>query len=225
MLIRNARRWRLQPGLALCAPGLIGLGLAGLGLAGFSSPVQAHPHGTIACSAQLSFEQDQLRSIRLRLEIDAGNSERILLNQIFDEQTGEPQGPRALMLKNLVARAFREQDWLLSLKQGPSQALVPIALAEQSPMWVKRTPAGRLALGLDLAPSTPIVSSHSPSASQEYLVTCQDPSWFWVASFSDVQSLQVQGAECRAQALTDELKMPDASQALQTRFRIECGAP
>jgi hypothetical protein len=219
-MIRLPRRWRPQLGLALCA-----LGLAALGLVGMSPPAQAHPHGTITCSAQLSFEQDKLRLIRLRLEIDAGNSERILMNQLFDEQTGEPQGPRALMLKNLVARAFREQDWLLSLKQGPSQALVPIALAEQSPMWVKRTPAGRLALGLDLAPSTPIAPSHSASASPEYFVTCQDPSWFWVASFSDAQSLQVQGAPCRAQALTDELKMPDNSQALQTRFRIECAAP
>jgi hypothetical protein len=214
-LIRSTRRWWPRLCLALCA----------LGLAGVGSSAWAHPHGTIACSAQLSFEQDKLRSIRLRLEIDTGNSERILTNQIIDEHTGEPQGPRALMLKNLVARAFREQDWLLSVKQGSGQALVPIALTEQSPLWVKRTPAGRLALGLDLAPSTPSVTASPASASQEYVLACQDPSWFWVASFGDAQSLQVQGAACRAQALTDELKMPDASQALQTRFRIECAAP
>jgi hypothetical protein len=112
--------WRLQDAFARASlrksgkAWLLKLGALGLGLMG--SLALAHPDGKIACSASLSISEGRPSLIALTLEVDAENSGKILAQQVIDPNSGELQGASAEALKNLLAKGFREQDWLLSFR-------------------------------------------------------------------------------------------------------------
>jgi hypothetical protein len=200
-------------------------------LAVVPSIAHAHPHGQISCSAKLSFQQGRVHRIALALEVDADNSAKILHQQIIDAKTGEPQGPRGLMLKNLVGKAFREQDWLVALRPEDKEEGAPsttppavpnapsasIPLLEKSPVGLKKLASGALQVSLELEPDW-----SKAQTADAYVLACQDPSWFWVASFDSGKSVQTQGPLCQAQAIDDQLKLPNAPQALLTRFKLVC---
>ncbi len=151
-----------------------------------ASGAAAHPHGRLACGLTLHMAEGRLQAVEQRLTLDAASS-AALVGRVAPAAT-EPLPRPVWQFRELLRGLFRYGDWMLAL-HGSDGAKVPFD--DEAAHW-QQLPDGRLVLTLKLKPT------HGFVAAGELALHCRDPGWYWLAEFTDVAAVQVQGAACQA---------------------------
>ncbi len=141
-------------------------------------PVQAHPHGVMACSLAVHFENGQPALLAARLLMDEAHSAQAL-EGVRDPQTGQPEAARLQRMLFLLKTQMARAGWLLSAESGGTPADLEaaaeprIVVTEQGRMGVD------VALRLQTGAKEPALPPDAP-----WTFACRDPSLYWTTELA-----------------------------------------
>jgi ABC-type uncharacterized transport system substrate-binding protein len=136
-----------------------------------ASAASAHPHGELACRADVQMSGGALQSIRGVLVMDAAHSVQALA-LARDADSGRLDPDRSARLALALKMQMSRWSWLFSVEADGR----PQALRAGDPQL--EVVGERLQLTVELR------LDGEPTIAGDWLLRCADPSWYWITGFA-----------------------------------------
>ncbi|WP_167772483.1 DUF1007 family protein [Ramlibacter henchirensis] len=138
-----------------------------------AAAARAHPHGQLACHAEVQMDGGALQSLRGTLVMDPAHSAQAIA-LVRDPDTGsldpERSGRLAFALKMQMAR----WNWLFS------------ADADGRPQPLRAGEPQLEVVGEQLQLTVELRADGEPMVGRDWSLRCADPTWYWTTGFAAV---------------------------------------